>query len=251
MNNKVKFIHPRARGLLKYHRIKNLIEAVRKTPLEPIIRFGGRTYRNFIFRRTMKKVMSDPENFLNDYDTLAELSYGWANEGYSASVEYLQDCVQYTAQSELPILECGSGISTIVVGLIAKKYGNIVWTFEHSKPWYKRVKKTLMKYNIDSVKLNHGPMVEYGEYTWYKAPLDAMPSKFSLVLCDGPADVKTRAKQNIFPLMKDRFDAGSIVLYDDIPKIIPEDDIPGWIDRLNMSYVVRGTKNPYYYLKMP
>jgi len=234
---------------MKREGVKSLFEIARKTPLRPIIRWGGKTYRDHCFKKTMKKILSDPQYFLNDHETLAELSYGWGNEGYSANIEYLQECIQYTTQSKLPILECGSGLSTIVVGLMAKKHGNTVWSLEHMKPWYIQVKQTLEKYNIDSVKLIYGPVVEYGDYDWYNAPLDSMPSKYSLVICDGPADTKKRAKHSIFPIMKDRFETGCIILYDDAGKVKTEDDIPGWVSKLNMSYEIRGKENPYYIFK--
>ena len=197
----------------------------------------------------MGKILSNPQYDLNDRETLAELSYGWGNKSHSASIEYLEECIQYTVQSKLPILECGSGLSTIVVGLIAKKYGNTVWSLENMKSWYKRVNKFLIKYEIDSVKLFYSPVVKYGDLVWYKAPLDSIPNKFSLVICDGPANIKKRAKHNIFPIMKERFASGCIILYDDAFKVQTQEDITGWAKKLHMSYEIRGKENPYYIFK--
>ncbi|HEY96709.1 MAG TPA: hypothetical protein G4O16_00820 [Dehalococcoidia bacterium] len=230
--------------------INTMLEIARKTPLRPIYRWGRRKYLNLYLKSTMGKILADPEYLLNDRNTLTDLSRAWGNMSYSASIEYLEECVQYSAKSRLPILECGSGLSTIVIGLIAKKYGNIVWSLEHMKSWYERIKKALIKYEIDSVKINYGPMTEYGDYVWYKAPLDSMPDKFSLVVCDGPAGVKTRAKHNIFPIMKERFAPDCVILYDDANKVIPEDAITDWVEKLNMSYEIHGEVNPYYVFKL-
>lgn len=239
------------RRLLNRGVVRSLIKAIRKTPLKLILMWGRRIYRNYYLKRTMKKILSNPRYFLNDRETLSELSYDWGNEGWSASIDCLQDCVKYVEQSKLPILECGSGLSTIVIGLAAKEFGKSVWSLEHTQSWYKWVKKTLIKYKIDSVKLIYAPPVEHGDLLWYDAPLNSMPSEFSLVLCDGPAGTERRSKQNIFPIMKDKFVSGCIIIYDDIPKIVDEDDIPGWVNKLNMSSEIRGTVNPYYVFKIP
>lgn len=239
------------RGLVNSGVARSLINAARKTPLKPIIVWVRRRYRNYYLNLTMKKILSNPRHFLNDRETLAELSYGWGNEVWSASIDCLQDCVKYVEQSKLSILECGSGLSTIVIGLLAKEYGKTVWSLEHIKSWYQQINKTLIKYKIDSVKLIYSPPVEHGDLLWYDAPLKSMPSEFSFVLIDGPAGTTRRCKRNIFPIMKDRFASGCIIIYDDIPKIEDEDDIPGWMSKLNMSSEIRGTVNPYYVFKIP
>ena len=72
-------------------------------------------YHNISFRQTMKRLLADPDFNLDDPTILGKLEYGWANP-ISASTEYLLECVSYASKAKLPILECGSGLSTIVIG---------------------------------------------------------------------------------------------------------------------------------------
>jgi hypothetical protein len=123
-----------------------------KTPLSPLYQWLRRTYRGYFFRRRMKELLDNHDFNLDDPKVLTDLSYGWAN-WVSASIDYLQATVKFTSQAKFPILECGSGLSTIVAGLVAKKHGNTVWSLESSKTWYRRVKYYLEKYQIDSVRL--------------------------------------------------------------------------------------------------
>src|SRR4030042_2739470 len=102
---------------------KKLRKIAGKTPLGTIYRWARRNYRFVFFRKTMRKVIADPQVMLHDSRLLASLVYGWGNPSYASDTDFYTDCAKYAAQSRLPILECGSGLTTIVAGLVAQKYG--------------------------------------------------------------------------------------------------------------------------------
>jgi hypothetical protein len=58
-------------------------------------------------------------------------------------VEYVVDSLQYARQTKGPVLECGSGLSTLLLGIVAQCSGNVVWTLEHNQMWGDNVKKIL------------------------------------------------------------------------------------------------------------
>ena len=66
-----------------------------------------------------------------------------------------------------PILECGSGLTTLLVGVVAQRTGNSVWSLEHLSQWAERVQDDLDKYRIDAVNFYATPLNDYGEYDWY------------------------------------------------------------------------------------
>jgi Methyltransferase domain len=233
---------------IKGENVKEILENIRKTPLRNMYRWTRMITRNPVFRRTMKDIVDNPQQALNNRDILTRLAYGWGNESHSASIEYLEDCIKYASQSGLPILECGSGLTSIIAGLVAMKNGNTVWTLENIKSWYQRVKKYLDMYNIASVRHNYCPIKDYGDFAWYNAPLDVMPDKFSLVICDGPA-IKN-VKLNVFPAMKDRFSPGCIILFDDARVGQLDSMISYWAEKIGMSYELRGKTNPYYVMRV-
>ena len=255
--------------------IKKIRDIIKKTQLKPIVIWLILTYhelrspnRNHVFRQTMKKILNNPQCLYSD-KILSDLSWGWGNEKYSASIEYLKDCIEYVKQSKFPILECGSGLTTIVAGLIAQKQSKTIWSLEHTNLWYKKTLKYLNKYHIDSVKLLYCPSVDYSAFSWiesvklhrlppldrgilswYDVPFSLMPDKFSLVICDGHPGGNMGGQYCIFPIMKQRFISGGVILFDFADRENEEANMSGWAKELNMSFEIRGKKNPYYVIKL-
>jgi len=202
----------------------------------------------------MKTLLADPDYILDETKILKKLEYGWGNP-VSASVEFLLESVNYSKEAKLPILECGSGLSTLVVGLIAKKYGNTVWSLENSKSWCKRVQHYLDKYSIDSVKLFHCPLKDYGDFFWYDVPLDALPEVFSLVICDGPTRQQGGRRYGLLSVLNRRFMPGCVILFDDIDSEHERNGIDYWLKELNLTYETKYEKRdpyrPFYIMTVP
>src|SRR5262245_2632147 len=141
-------------------------------------------HKRYIFQRAINQFFRDPERAGSPSSALiADLIYGWANEGWSAFPEFLSACVHHALATNGAILECGSGLTTILLGLIAKRRGRTVWTLENNQEWGERVNGVLKKNRIDCVRFCIRPLKNFGEYCWYDPPLEEMP-EFSLVICD-------------------------------------------------------------------
>lgn len=94
-------------------------------------RYLRHLHREFIFRQALARFrrlrdFNDPPR-----DIMASLVYGWGNESWSAQYEFLAAMLRYCDGAEGPILECGSGLSTVLLGLVAQRRGQIVWSLEH------------------------------------------------------------------------------------------------------------------------
>jgi hypothetical protein len=179
-------------------------------------RFLRARHRAFVWRRAMRAFLRDPEAAAAPGSRLIrDLIYGWGNEVYSALEDYLTACAQGAASARGPILECGSGLTTIVVGVIAQRAGNTVWSLEHMAAYGDRVAKQLTKHRIDCVRLHTAPLKEHADFAWYDAPLSAMPDSFSLVLCDGPPGSTRGGRYGLAPVMKPRLRRGCVILLDD------------------------------------
>ena len=100
--------------------------------------------------------------------------------------EYASVVLRHSQATDGPILECGSGLSTILLGLVAQRNGNKVWALEHNAFFAEKVRSTLKSYGIKSVELYETDLRDYGPYCWYDPPKGKMPKNFSLVVCDGP-----------------------------------------------------------------
>lgn len=176
---------------------------------------------------------------------LKDLVYGWGNADWSALDEYLASCIGHALSSCGPILECGSGLSTVLVGAIAKKRNQGHWTLEHKPEWAANVQRHLDRYRIDSVVQCTRPLKDYGEFCWYDPPSKSMPDGFVLVICDGPPGTTRGGRYGLVPIMKDRLKPGCVILVDDADR---EPDLAiakRWEAELGASMEIRGSRKRY------
>lgn len=173
-------------------------------------------HRKLIFRKMMKKFIDDPESCLrNDSDEIDLLIYGWGNEAWSALSAYLIECVKQAMQAEEAILECGSGLSTVLIAVVSQQKGIHHWALEHNPEWSKKVQTVLDEYGLRSTTICHAPLKSYGEYSWYAPPLTEMPQRFGLLICDGPPGDTPGGRSGVLPVMKDRIKEDCTILIDD------------------------------------
>ena len=202
-------------------------------------------HRQWVFRRAWRRFLSDPARVLHSDDpTLRELVYGWGND-WSAQHAYLAKCVAYALSGTGPILECGSGLSTLLVGAVARTTQREVWTLEHDAAWAGRVSSWLARYQIDSVRMCVEPLTDYGEFAWYTPPLAAMPGRFSLVICDGPPWTTSGGRYGLVPIMRSRLTPGTVILLDDADREEELRSARRWAVELGAPLSIEGANPPH------
>jgi len=72
-------------------------------------------------------------------NTLQRLWSAWGNENYSGHPEFLDGGIHYAVATEQPVLECGSGHTTILFGIYAGWRDIKVWMLEHDIQWRERM----------------------------------------------------------------------------------------------------------------
>lgn len=167
------------------------------------------------FSNAVKTIGKLPEGQVPNRQQLLDLITGWNNEGYASNLEYLEAVAQKSVNTQGPILECGSGVTTILLGLLSGKRNIEVWSLEHSPEWRDRVTGTLEQNDVSDVHVLSSPLVEYGDFVWYDPPLSQMPEKFSLVVCDGPPGDTKGGRYGLLPVIGSRLPPGSTILLDD------------------------------------
>lgn len=211
----------------------------------PVNRFLGRKHRELVFPKAMKRFMRDPVYAATQPDLIAKCIYGWGNEGFSGRDEYLAACLGEVLESDGPILECGSGLSTLLLGAVAQVTGRALWSLENSEIWGSKTQKALDKYGITSVRLCVAPLKDYGEFSWYEPLLVEMPDRFSLVICDGPPRKTHGARYGLLPLMKNQLCGQCIILFDDVVSEQEEAILLRWVEEFGVHYIVHGSRKPY------
>ncbi len=114
------------------------------------------------------------------------LAVAWGNIGYAAGISYLRHVGERVLNSKGPILECGSGATTLLIATLTQSEQRQFVVFEHNPEWYRHLRRILKQLGFQHVKLIHTPLVDYGDFRWYQAPALSLQLPFELVICDGP-----------------------------------------------------------------
>jgi hypothetical protein len=158
----------------------------------------------------------------NDY-FLRWLRFGWGNCGWSADDGYLRVVKEIAQRSRGPILECGSGLTTIILGLVAPGQTT---SLEHTGEWKDRVIEIANRYSVP-VNIQSAPLVPYGDFDWYKMPSN-IDTKFSVVICDGPPSATRGGRYGLLPVAKSYLSAESVILMDDAEREDEQKIIERW-----------------------
>jgi hypothetical protein len=212
----------------------------------------SRAHRHVVFRRAMRRFLRAPAAYAEPGDpVLLELIYGWGNELWSALDEYLAACIQCALVAKGPILECGSGLSSLVVGAIATQRRVEHCVLEHSPEWAANVQRHCDRYRLDSVRICVAPLRNYGEFDWYDPPVDSLPGDFALVICDGPPRWNRGGRFGLVPILRSRLQARSVILLDDAAREQEREIARQWAAELDASCETLGTTKPYMRLTVP
>jgi Methyltransferase domain len=145
-----------------------------------------------------------------------QLVYGWSNEGWSAKSNLVEYLVNTFQDFEGTAVECGSGLSTILFGQIARKTGAQVFSLEHNQDWYTRMQSALSSYKLNSDAVLFTPLVNYGSYEWYfDSPALSEINAINLILCDGPPKATLGGRHGFMPRMLHKLAVGAKIVVDD------------------------------------
>jgi hypothetical protein len=227
----------------KMTNVRSIVKALVPAPAR---RFAKSKYHEYIFNRAMKRFLKDTTVLTRPGNTVVtDLIYGWGNESWSALEEYLIACTEHALVADGPVLECGSGLSTILVGAIAKSRGLRHLALEHEPEWARRVQGYLDKYRIDSAKLCVKPLKDYGEFSWYDPPTEAMSDSFAMVICDGPPGTTKGGRYGLGAIMTQCLQPGCIILLDDAGREQERLIARRWEAELDVASEMCGTAKPY------
>jgi len=217
----------------------------------PLWNFVRSTRNEVRFQSALKEFTDNPQKSLSPQsDVLPRLIAGWGNEGWSALSEYLVASLRAVNELDGDTLECGSGLTTVLMGIIAQKNGTRIWTLEHHAQWGDRVGRALKRNNITSVTLCASPLKDYGAYAWYNPPLNAMPDWFALVVCDGPPTDTKDGRFGLLPVMRAKLKAGTVILLDDAIREEEQEIAARWAKELGVEVQMLGSEKPYIRLRL-
>jgi hypothetical protein len=162
---------------------------------------------------------------------LQRMIYGWSNEGWSAKIDLLQALVNERYDARTSILECGTGLSTILFSMISAQTGASYMSLEHDQEWYRLICRRLSELRLSNKGVKLAPFKSYGEFDWYDTSSFLTDyDRFDLVLCDGPPGSTRGGRYGLLPTMFGHICSGARIIVDDTSRIDELNMIQKWME---------------------
>ena len=162
------------------------------------------------------------------YLALTDAVYGWGNEGWSADEDYLRRLMSEATVAKGAVVECGSGLSTLLIAGIARQTGVAFHSLEHNPVWRKRVTDALAAHGLTTYSTVHyAPLQSYGQFDWYSIP-DSLPANISLIICDGPPSDTLGGRHGVVPALRSRMAPVCTILMDDAKRSAEVEIMEHW-----------------------
>ena len=214
-------------------------------------RFIRERHNEIYLRRGMKGLLALPDPSDPPSQVIQDLMRGWGNPSMSAWEDFIRAFLKCARETDGPILECGSGLSTVLLGVAASRTGRKVYSLEHDPAWAERARRALRRYNVEGTEILVSALRSYGAFSWYDPPLDRLPRDFSLVICDGPPWDTPGGRYGLVPVMRSRLRPGCIILLDDAHRDAEKEIATRSARELGTSYVVEGSGKMFARLSAP
>lgn len=148
----------------------------------------------------------------DDAATFGRIFTGWGNP-YAAQPTLLAAVHDIIKEAKGPVLETGSGVSTLVMAIAAMKAGVEVHALEHDLDYFKKTQEALKRFGIKNVTLHYAPLRAYKNgFVWYEVPESFPEAEFAVVFCDGPQQRFGRG--GLFNLLGDQIRKAHVIMDD-------------------------------------
>jgi hypothetical protein len=208
-------------------------------------------HQRFVLNRTIKSLRRSAQELPPSNRLLEQLIYGWNNDGWSASLEFMHEMMARASEARGSILDCGSGLSTVLLGLVAERTGSTVWSLEHQAFWAERIAASLARHDFRRVNVCHAPLRSFGTFDWYDVDAAALPRDIALVVCDGPPEHTRGGRYGFLPVMRDHLAPGCVILLDDATRPVEQRVLDQWARELGTTYRVAAGAKPFAHLVVP
>jgi hypothetical protein len=178
---------------------------------------------------SVRAIHNTPVHRLPSVPALMLFSFAWGNMGYGGTVRLLRHICRTMKRCEQNvILECGSGASTVLMGILAKRYNSTIIALENHEGWAQYMQAVIRDYKLDAVQVFHAPLCDYDSFSWYSVPDEVRVQCFSLVVCDGPPAATPGGRYGLLPVLGSCLTENCTVLLDDTNRAGERRTISQW-----------------------
>lgn len=193
-------------------------------------------YRSF--RKHEKQDYRQLEALFSLFQVLPEGAALPPMRGWAASPDFaLLVATRLAEHRPERVLECGSGVSTIVAGLTLRRNGRgTLVSLEHDEAWAERTRAMVRRQGLeDVVRVVHAPLASWSvgeeEERWYGTEGLSPDDRFDAVIVDGPPEPPAD-RHPVLPVLRDRLSPGAVVLVDDAGRAAGSRDLRRWSEEV-------------------
>lgn len=157
-------------------------------------------------------------------------AFNYTDNNYCADGGVLALVTGVARKCRGPIIECGSGISSV---FMAAASGQKVYSLEHLEQYAKQTLTWAEEANVPNVGICYAPLKDF----WYDIDKFDLPNKFALGFCDGPPRM-FGSRMKFFEILGDRC---SVIVVDDIKTDVNyANKVRSWAESRNMTFQILG-----------
>jgi len=145
---------------------------------------------------------------------------------WGACLEVMMVAVAAARQADGPIIESGSGLTTIFMAAATE---HIVYCIEHDKTYAEKMKEMALASGVGNIMIIHAEIKD----GWYDLEGLELPARFSVGLNDGPARA-LGDRMKFFDFLSDRID---LIVADDADEAAYAEKMRNWAGRNNRDII--------------
>lgn len=159
----------------------------------------------------------------------------WGNGGYAARQSFLERALDLVHEATGPVVECGSGLSTVLCLAQLRTRPLPYVALEHDPRWVRHVRLALRLVGLDPAPLLWAPLADFGDFSWYDLVGLRIPDRIALLLCDGPAGWVPGYRFGALPALAHRLAPGARILVDDIDRTGERATVVRWMQEYGLA----------------
>ena len=195
--------------------------------------------------RLLKDSDPYPDGSEKSIDLMNRLVYAWDNPDWSADARYLIECGRQARTATGTVLECGTGLTTLIVASVLQQRGNAkLVSLEHDAGWAASIQTWLSRYDLSSARVITKPLKQYDSYQWYDVS-ELECDSISLVICDGPPSTTQGGRGGLLWVLLNNLHSNCLILLDDCQRQEEMDILAAWSRRAPLRFAVEGVEKKF------
>ncbi|MEQ9451259.1 MAG: hypothetical protein RJQ07_06710 [Pseudomonadales bacterium] len=172
-------------------------------------------------------------------DLIADLYAHWGDPLSRADESYLRSCLAHIKVSKSHILQCGVGLSTMVMAVSNMRGAgdNHLWSLTDDPHWANVMRSWLTQYHIRNTHIVVCSPRIFDGYVWYNVDTRQLPKGITLALPSG-GSASVGGAVGLIARMGDELSDNCVVLARDLKKEADRQQVADWAKCQRLNCVV-------------